>query len=239
MARIDPEQERRRLTEFYAGQMDGELEKVAAQAHDLTDLAREVLRAEISKRGLEPVLVEHAPATVKPQLEQKPGDPPLSPEPPKEDTQLQGGDFEPRDMITLRQFRDLPEALLAKSCLDSAGIDSVLLDDNVVRLDWFWSNLIGGVKLKVEPSDAGPAAEILSQPIPDKIDVAGIGEYQQPECPNCQSLDVTFKELNRPLSYATLWLNVPIPFYRKAWRCHSCKIEWEEDAFPPAPDLPN
>jgi len=48
MARIDPEQERRRLIAFYSGQMDGELEKVAAQAYELTDLAREALNAEIA-----------------------------------------------------------------------------------------------------------------------------------------------------------------------------------------------
>jgi len=51
MAMIDPEQERHRLAEFYAGQMDGELEQVAGQAYDLTELAREALRAELAKRG--------------------------------------------------------------------------------------------------------------------------------------------------------------------------------------------
>jgi hypothetical protein len=232
MARIDPEQERQRLTEFYAGQMDGELEKVAAQAYELTELAREVLRAEFSKRGLNSIFVEQAPLSVKQQLGPKPGDPPHG-EPPAHDLPLPQGEFELRTMITLRQFRDLPEALLAKGCLDSAGIDSTLLDDNVIRMDWLWSNLVGGVKLKVEPSDAEPATEILNQPIPEIIDVDGVGEYAQPHCPNCRSLDVTFKELNRPLSYASLFL-IPIPVHRKAWRCHSCKVEWEDDGLPPA-----
>jgi hypothetical protein len=118
MARIDPEQERQRLTEFYAGQMDGELEKVAAQAYELTELAREVLRAEFSKRGLNSIFVEQAPLSVKQQLGPKPGDPPHG-EPPAHDLPLQQGEFELRTMITLRQFRDLPEALLAKGCLDS------------------------------------------------------------------------------------------------------------------------
>ncbi|HEX6822321.1 MAG TPA: hypothetical protein VF123_09720 [Candidatus Sulfotelmatobacter sp.] len=236
MVRIDPEQERRRLTEFYAGQMDGELEKVAAQAYELTELAREVLRAEFSKRGLNPIFVEQAPIAIEQRLGPRPGDPPL-PEPLKEDNPPQEGAFELRTMITLRQFRDLPEALLAKGCLDSAGIDSVLLDDNVIRMDWLWSNLVGGVKLKVEPSDAERATEILNQPIPETIDVDGIGECEQPHCPKCRSLDVTFKELNRPLSYASLFL-IPIPVHRKAWRCHSCKVEWEDDGLPPA-ELPS
>jgi len=73
------------------------------------------------------------------------------------------------------------------------------------------------------------ANEILNQPIPDGFDVAGVGEYQQPQCPKCQSLQVTFQELNRPVSYMTVWLHVPIPVYRPAWRCHACDAEWEDD----------
>jgi hypothetical protein len=141
-------------------------------------------------------------------------------------------------MVTIRQFRDLPEALLAKGCLESAGIKGILTDDNIVRLDWFWSNVMGGIKLKVDPEDVEAASEILEQPIPAGFDVAGIGEYHQPHCPNCQSLDVTFKELNRPVSYMTVWLHVPIPVYRRAWRCHSCDVEWEDDGVPETPESP-
>jgi len=45
MAMIDPERERRRLPDFYSDQMDEELEAIAKQAYELTDLAREALRA--------------------------------------------------------------------------------------------------------------------------------------------------------------------------------------------------
>jgi len=64
MARIDPEQERQRLIAFYADQLDGELEKVASQAYELTDVARETLRTELAKRGLGTNLVEVAPVIV-------------------------------------------------------------------------------------------------------------------------------------------------------------------------------
>lgn len=235
MATIDPDQERRRLAEFYSHQMDGELEKVAEQAFELTDLAREALRAELTKRGLSFELVELRP--VPPAPVALPGDPP-PPEPPEEEISLEEGELELRRMVTIRQFRDLPEALLAKGCLESAGIKGILTDDNIVRLDWFWSNVMGGIKLKVDPEDVEAASEILEQPIPAGFDVAGIGEYHQPHCPNCQSLDVTFKELNRPVSYMTVWLHVPIPVYRRAWRCHSCDVEWEDDGVPETPESP-
>jgi len=227
MARIDPERERQRLLVFYSGQMDGELEKVAKQAYELTDLARQALRAEIARRGLGVELVESAPVVAKDELPSLPGDPP-PPDPPVEPP-TQDGEFELRSLVTIRKFRDLPEALLAKGSLESAGIEAVLTDDNIVRLDWFWSNLMGGIKLNVDPEDAEAANSILDQPIPEHFDVVGVGEYQQPRCPTCESLDVTFRELDQPVAYVRAYFNVPIPLRRRAWRCRACRSEWEND----------
>jgi hypothetical protein len=66
-----------------------------------------------------------------------------------------------RDLVTVRRFRDLHEALLAKGSLDSAGIESFLADDNMVHMDWLMSNLLGGVKLRVESANLEVANEIL------------------------------------------------------------------------------
>jgi len=228
MARIDPEHERKRLVDFYSQQMDGELEAVARQAYELTEIAREALRAELANRGITTQLVEQAPVIAKTEPMPATGDPP-PPEPPGEETESEDGEFEQRKLVTLRKFRDLPEALLAQGLLASADIDTVLADDNVVRMDWFWSNLMGGVKLRVSAEDAEAANEILNQPIPKGFDATGTGDYQQPHCPYCQSLDVTFQELNKPIAYATAYFGLPIPLKRRAWRCHSCNAEWEDD----------
>src|SRR5215831_10654722 len=66
-----------------------------------------------------------------------------------------------RDLVTIRRFRDLHEALLAKGSLDSAGIESFLADENMVHMDWLISNLLGGVKLRVESANIEIANEIL------------------------------------------------------------------------------
>jgi hypothetical protein len=226
MPKFDPEHEKRRLAEFYAGQMDGELEKVAKEAYELTGLAREALRAELTKRGSGIALVEQTPAIAPPIA--LPGDPP--PEAPPVLSSPEG-ELEMQEMVTIRNFRDLPEALLAKGSLDSAGINCALIDDNMVRLDWFWSNLMGGVKLQVQKEDAAIAKEILDQPIPESFDVTGVGEYDQPHCPNCQSLDVNYREIS-PAAYVSAMVSVPIPFHRRAWRCRACLVEWEDDGVP-------
>ena len=195
------------MAEFYSSQADGELEQVAGRAYELTESAREVLRAEMARRGLNAPIVPYRP----------------------------GDEVEMRNMVAIRRFRDLPEALLAKGSLESAGVECALADDNVVRLDWFWSNLMGGIKLLVDREDAEAANEILNQPIPEGFTAAGAGEYRQPRCPKCGSLDVNFQELD-PAAYLSMAVYVPIPFHRRAWRCHSCCAEWENDGVPGSAD---
>lgn len=53
METIDPTEEYRRLKELYAQMSDGQLQVMAGQIDDMTDVAKEVLRAEISRRGLD------------------------------------------------------------------------------------------------------------------------------------------------------------------------------------------
>ena len=54
---------------------------------------------------------------------------------------------ETQPFVLLRRYLFLSDALLSKAVLDSAGIECLLSDANTIRVDWFWSNLLGGVKL--------------------------------------------------------------------------------------------
>jgi len=161
-----PDQERLRVAGVYSAMSDEELGQMAESGDDFSDAAREAFQAEVAKRGLK---IEIAP-------------------PHGEDV------FEFNETVTVRKFRDLPEALLAKGSLESAGIQAYLVDDNMIRLDWFYSNLLGGIKLKVRAEDAEAASEILNQPIPEMLEVEGVGNFEQPKCPRCQSLEVTYME---------------------------------------------
>ena len=167
-----------RLADTYSAMSDGELLRLARNAESLTDLAWDALEDELDRRHLE------LPADSEP---------------------ARRLDF--RTLVTIRQFRDLPEALLAKGSLESAGIECFLRDDNLVRLDWFISNFVGGIKLCVRPEDAQTARDLLDEPILEGLYVQGVGLYEQPRCPKCNSLDVTFQELD-PAAYLTLALNV-------------------------------
>lgn len=136
---------------------------------------------------------------------------------------------EKRNLLVIRRFRDLPEAMLAKGKLESQGLDSFIADDNMVRMDWLWSNLVGGVKLLVDAEDEERALRVLDEAIPAEIDFEGETEYLQPRCPNCKSLDINFEEVYKPIAYASLIVNFPLPVQRKGWVCQNCQHTWQEN----------
>jgi hypothetical protein len=208
MAKIDPAGETLRLAALYAGMEDTELAEIVGDASSLTEIARQVLRAELARRGMEPLPEIATPKTSDARE-------PIPPPP-----------------VMIRRFRDLPEASIAKSILDSAGIENYLADDNLVRMDWFYSNLIGGIKLFVREEDASEAKNLLDQGVPEKFDVDTPGEYEQPRCPKCQSFDVSFDGLDKPATYAALFVSLPIPFTNKGWKCRSCSHSWKEEVSP-------
>jgi hypothetical protein len=104
---------------------DVELEKVALDFPSLTEVAKSVLHSELSRRDLTPpaeIAANHANEIAESEA--------LKP-------------------VMIRRNRDLTEASIAKSVVEYAGIDCILADHNMVRLDWFYSNLVGGIKLLV------------------------------------------------------------------------------------------
>ena len=142
-------------------------------------------------------------------------------------------EYENQRFIILRRFRDTPDAFLFSSLLDSAGIECYLADENTIRMDWFWSNLLGRIKLCVRKSDVDTASSLLGQSVPETFDVGGVGDYQQPRCPKCLSLEVSFRGLNKPVDYTRALLGGPMPLHRSLWECDSCGYQWPESSKKP------
>jgi hypothetical protein len=140
----DSDKERWRLSRLYGSMTEGEVEKLAADAGSLSDAAKWALKLDLSRRGLKTKLEE--------------------PSPPVEAAKLS-------KVVNLRQYMTLPEALLAKSILESAGIESFLGDQNIIRMDWFLSNALGGVKLRVREEDVEVATALLNQSRADVSEV--------------------------------------------------------------------
>jgi hypothetical protein len=143
MVKIDPEQERQRLAKLYEALSDQELQEVGNNPMALTDWAFEAVRAEMLKRGLD-WIGKDTPR-------------------PSQMTAVEAADDPGNRPVVLRRYRDMPAAFVEKSVLEDAGIECFLQDDNVVRMDWLWSNAMGGIKLVVRQNDAEEAEKLLSQ----------------------------------------------------------------------------
>jgi Putative prokaryotic signal transducing protein len=135
-----------------------------------------------------------------------------------------------RELVTIRRYRDLSEALVARAVIESAGIFCFLKDENLVRLDWQVSNFIGGIRLQVAADDVEAAKEILSQPIPNEIPIPDQPGFMQPRCPRCTSTDVSWERRGRKAALAFLYLfSLPMPRGSESWHCHSCDLRWIDD----------
>ena len=62
------------------------------------------------------------------------------------------------ELLTIRQFGTMSEALMAKGCLESAGIECFLADANITRLE---GPISRGMRLQVNPEDAETAVAVL------------------------------------------------------------------------------
>lgn len=135
------------------------------------------------------------------------------------------------ELVTLWRYRDLPEALIARAKLDSQQIWCVLADDNVIRLNWFLSNALGGLRLQVADEDAQFALDLLAEEIPESFSAEEVGEeYLQPECVECGSLDVSFEPLHQGLALVCLqFLGLPVWLPKKLWHCEACGNHWKAE----------
>jgi len=184
----------------YAEMGEAELMKLAAAYDSLVEPAKDALRSEFARRGMEPPLIED----------------------PVEMTSER--------LVTVRRYRDSSEAIVARTVLESAGIFCFLRDENLVRMDWQVSNFIGGMSLQVRPEDVEAAQELLSQPVPESITFQEQGEFDQPHCPRCGSIEITFEGKNRSAALTTTFLiGLPLPLGAESWRCETCGCRWADD----------
>jgi hypothetical protein len=199
--------EREGLASFYASISDEELIKIGSQFESLTAEAQIMLREEFERRSLDAPELEELPDSI-----------------------------ELQELVTIRTFRDPSDAMMAKSVLDSAEVPCFLKDENTVRIQWVWSNLLGGIRLQVRPADVEIAEQLLSQEISPTIELEDGKVYEQPRCPYCTSLDIRFEarhenvRLAPVLGLASILVGVPIAFPKNRWTCRTCRGEWSDSA---------
>jgi hypothetical protein len=75
-------------------------------------------------------------------------------------------DRAPEPLIPIATFHNQMEFLLARTRLESAGIECFARDENMLRIAGWHSHILGGIKLEVAESDAQDALAILHDTAP-------------------------------------------------------------------------
>ena len=139
------------------------------------------------------------------------------------------------ELITIANFSHPTEADPVVAWLESEGIECFLTNEHTVTMNWLYSNAIGGVGVRVKAADVERANELLQVVLnPDAIEAeptAADSEVDKESdddseirCPKCGSENVYYEKFSRRLVFAS-WalLSVPLPFFKKKWKCRECE----------------
>lgn len=136
------DEEAKRLREAYTRLTEDEIIEMALIPQDQYEPGiYELITAEVQRRGLKDKIEELA-----------------------KETEAQGSEFPPlQSLTTVGVFYKNVDAYLARSRLESAGIECFLADEYIISADWFLANAVGGIKLRTRIEDGERAKQILSE----------------------------------------------------------------------------
>jgi hypothetical protein len=156
------------LMTLYSSYGDEELLALARGMSDLTEMAQQALRGEISRRGLK--------ATSSPER----AEPRVLSEDDLADLRAFAA-LAPAECVF--EYEDGQGASAASLALQEAGIQSIVLREDGSRMD------VRGTRVVVAPEDAEEAAMVLSQPLAERfrreVEEAVPEEFDVPQCPKC------------------------------------------------------
>jgi hypothetical protein len=208
---IDPAHEWRRLTEHYRSLSDQELRELAFDFTDLTELAQQVLRTELSLRRINlPTSADEQAKTPPPRVQAPPAWPSHE-EFPSDTDQTEEDDGLPHAYTWKTQLCECETAEQAwqlGEMLRRAGIES-----------WTEGPQSGLVYYRIlVPADhLDQARAVADRPIPqDVIDESRqtLPEFVLPACPTCGAADPLLAGID------------PV----NTWRCEFCGREWTDPA---------
>jgi hypothetical protein len=129
------------------------------------------------------------------------------------------------ELKTVASFSTAVEAHLLVATLEASGIPAVVCDEYTVTMNWMYSNLIGGVRVKVFEADLKEARNILNT---DSTPPASAEEIPStlPPCPECGSDDIDLNTDKRGAFVSWLLLGFPIIAPKKEFKCKKCGHKW-------------
>jgi hypothetical protein len=127
-----------------------------------------------------------------------------------------------KKLVVIAEYRDLSQASLAKSTLESQGIPCYLADQYMVGINWLFSTELDQIKLKVSKCDAMRANDILCNF--EHLSTEGL-DYNlvtEAACPHCGSTENITQNATRKLAAVGLLFLLPLFFFLKRKSCIEC-----------------
>ena len=122
------------------------------------------------------------------------------------------------------RYSDAIAANIVRGRLEAEGIPAVLGNEDLVTLNWLWSQAFGGVVVKV-PAELLDAARAIIAAI-DHGDYADAMSAETGDvCDQCGAkLELTNFGVTREIALATtLGLGIPLPFIGPRYVCPKCR----------------
>lgn len=148
---------------------------------------------------------------------------------PPDDRGAEGDGREPGPWVTVATYSQSSAAHIARLKLESEDIPCLMVDENMVAMNWLWANAVGGIKLQVQAQDAPRAGRVLTTPAASAMARSNpepLYDGQQ-RCPRCGSEDIFRAGYSRRFAFLSiLLLGAPLPFRRRGMACAACGLEW-------------
>lgn len=247
MSYIDHANDYHELQERYAQMSDEQIARLWAQIDDFTEFAKGILRAEVSKRGLEKT--EQVPegssheitkqgmreGTINNSLMKEPPDEPeeipgiagtgeSEEDLAARDPELQGLDPTAFDLIRVWTVSSISEAREVMHILQAVGVQGFLGSESAEKVDDYKGRYEDGVDIKVMKFQQSFVIQGLRnylRPRPDEEHPSD-AEYEL-KCPHCSSSEVILEGFRSEPGKESP------EEARNRWRCDSCGHDWEDD----------
>lgn len=134
-------------------------------------------------------------------------------------------------LVTFKTFDNPIDAHILKIKLESEGVSCFLFDEHIVSVNPLYSNLVGGIKLKINEEDLIHARNIVFEleRTPYTTD-----NNEEIRCKQCQSTRLqsgyfSMKSIGAILSAILSFLLFIFPLYRKrVYKCLDCGCEFQQ-----------
>jgi hypothetical protein len=166
------------LVTLYGDYSDDELVELGRGIADLTEMAQEVLKGELARRGLK-IALEGEPVEARVLTE--------------EDLQDMRAYAEVAPAECIFDFQDERSAAAAYYALAAQRIDAIVVSPGGTKADYH------GPRVVVTPKDAERATAILSEPSTDKLTAEKEEvpeEFALPHCPSCGGAETLLESVD-------------------------------------------